>query len=230
MISPNNVESKNSEKLVTAGQLAAGIAHEIGTPLNIARGRAELLKSRAAPADAANHQIIIDQIDRVTRLIQQLLDFVRPSPTTIQVIEIGSTMQLIGELLAPEAGKRKVTLSLHTAPDLPPFRADPDRLQQVLVNLVMNGIDACDEGGHVELRATSHGGALVMEVADDGQGIPHELQAQIFDPFFTTKKRGQGTGLGLWVVAQLVRSHAGEIELDSTPGDGTIVRITWPQS
>jgi signal transduction histidine kinase len=220
----------HSEKLVTAGQLAAGIAHEVGTPLNIARGRAELLKARAAQADAANHQIIIDQIDRVTRLIQQLLDFVRPSATTIQVIDLGSTMQVITELLAPEAGKRKVSLRLDTAPGLPVLRADPDRLQQVLVNLVMNGIDACDEGGHVELRATSRAGALVMEVADDGQGIPHELQAQIFDPFFTTKKRGQGTGLGLWVVAQLVRSHAGEIELDSAPGAGTTVRITWPHS
>ncbi len=219
----------HSEKLVTAGQLAAGIAHEVGTPLNIARGRAELLQSRgAASADAANHQIIIDQIDRVTRLIQQLLDFVRPATPAIQDIDLEAAMQAVTELLAPEAAKRKVSLRVHVAAALAPLPADPDRVQQVLVNLVMNGIDACSEGGVVELRGSSTAANHVIEVSDDGQGIAHELQAQVFDPFFTTKKRGQGTGLGLWVVAQLVRSHAGELELESTPGAGTTVRITWP--
>lgn len=220
----------HSEKLVTAGQLAAGIAHEVGTPLNIARGRAELLKSRLAQGsgDAENHQIIIDQIDRVTRLIQQLLDFVRPSTTSIQEIDLEATMRAVAELLAPEAAKRKVSMHVHATEDLPPLPGDPDRVQQVLMNLVMNGIDACDHGGRVELRASISAGMHLIEVVDNGHGIAPELQAQVFDPFFTTKKRGQGTGLGLWVVAQLVRSNAGELELESGPGAGTTVRIKWP--
>jgi signal transduction histidine kinase len=98
----------------------------------------------------------------------------------------------------------------------------------MVMNLVLNAIDACEAGGHVELRASTRDGNVVVEVVDDGHGIPRELQAQVFDPFFTTKKRGQGTGLGLWVVAQLVRAHGAEIELESARGSGTTVRIAWP--
>jgi signal transduction histidine kinase len=102
----------------------------------------------------------------------------------------------------------------------------------VLVNLAMNSLDACDAGGHVTLRArpAERPSAVVLEVEDDGVGIPPAQHAQVFDPFFTTKKRGQGTGLGLWVVAQLVRSHDADIELSSAPGRGTTVRLVWPAS
>lgn len=101
-------------------------------------------------------------------------------------------------------------------------------MQQIVITLVLNAIDACERDGHVGLYARSNGRSIVLEVRDDGQGIPIGNQAQVFDPFFTTKKRGQGTGLGLWVVAQLVRAHAGEIELESAPGAGTTVRVLWP--
>jgi signal transduction histidine kinase len=108
-------------------------------------------------------------------------------------------------------------------------RADPDHVQQILVNLVMNALDACARGGRVEVRARAGGGGeVILEVADDGPGIPPEARPHVFDPFFTTKKRGQGTGLGLWVVAQLVRSGGGEIDLGDAPGAGTLVRVTWP--
>ncbi len=221
-----------TEKLVTAGQLAAGIAHEIGTPLNVARGRVELVLSHLGKdhAEAANHQIVIDQIDRVIRLIQQLLDYVRPVPAALERVDLAAMMHVVTELLAAQAAKRAVALRAEAAPGLPRLHGDPDQVQQILVNLVLNAIDACEGGGHVELRASHRGDAIVLEVADDGRGIPAEIKAQIFDPFFTTKKRGQGTGLGLWVVAQLVRAHAAEIELDTTPGGGTIVRVTWRAS
>jgi signal transduction histidine kinase len=101
-------------------------------------------------------------------------------------------------------------------------------VQQIIVNLVLNAIDACDKGGTVSLGAAKRDGAVALEVSDDGQGIPPELQTQVFDPFFTTKKRGQGTGLGLWVVAQLVRAQSAQIDLDSKPGRGTTVRVVWP--
>lgn len=220
----------HSEKLVTAGQLAAGIAHEIGTPLNIARGRVELALSHLGTAhpEAGNHQVVIDQIDRVTRLIQQLLDYVRPATTSPQLVETARTMQTVRDLLAAHAQKRGVTLVVEAPERLPALRGDPDQVQQVIVNLVLNAIDACERGGEVVLRARAGDEAIELEVVDDGQGIAHDVQTQIFDPFFTTKKRGQGTGLGLWVVAQLVRAHSAEIEVTSAPNKGTTMRVTWP--
>jgi PAS domain S-box-containing protein len=219
----------HSEKLVTAGQLAAGIAHEVGTPLNVARGRAELSLSHLGSAhkDADNQRVVIDQIDRVTRLIQQLLDYVRPAPATIQEVDLARALHAVSDLLAPQAAKRGVSLDVDVVSQISPLRADPDQVQQIIVNLTLNAIDACERGGNVWLRANARDRAVVLEIADNGSGIPREVQKQVFDPFFTTKKRGQGTGLGLWVVAQLVRAHAAEIELDSAPAKGTTVRIIW---
>jgi signal transduction histidine kinase len=221
----------HSEKLVTAGQLAAGIAHEIGTPLNIVRGRAELALSRLGPehAQAQAQRLIIDEVDRVTRLIRQLLDYVRPSPAEPRAVDVAAVIERVSTLLGPQASERGVTLATDAPAALRAVRADPDHVQQILVNLVMNAIDACPQGGRIEVRARAtpkH--EVVLEVADDGPGIPPESRAHVFDPFFTTKKRGQGTGLGLWIAAQLVRSHGGEIELADRPGPGTLVRVTWP--
>jgi signal transduction histidine kinase len=220
----------HSEKLATAGQLAAGIAHEIGTPLNIARGRAELAVSKlgADHPQSAAQRIIVEQIDYVSRLITDLLDYVRPRPSAVESIAPDAALSATSELLSSEIAKRKVRLDTEVSPGTPPLRADPGQLRQVLVNLTMNSLDACEPGGHISIRARPAAGAVVIEVEDDGVGIPSGQHAQVFDPFFTTKKRGQGTGLGLWVVAQLVRSHDAEIELHSEPGAGTLVRITWP--
>ncbi len=217
-----------SEKLATAGQLAAGIAHEIGTPLNVARGRVELSLSHlgAEHGEADNQRVVIDQIDRVTRLIQQLLDYVRPRPAAMQDVPVAPALQAVVTLLAPQAAKRHVKLHVETS-GTPVLHLDPDQLQQLVVNLTLNAIDACERGGNVWLRAKGER-AVVLEIVDDGQGIPPELHKQVFDPFFTTKKRGQGTGLGLWVVAQLVRAQAGEIDLTSEVGRGTTVRVAWP--
>ena len=222
-----------TEKLATAGQLAAGIAHEIGTPLGIIRGRAEVALDRlgAEHAQAKGQQVIIDQIDHVSRLITQLLDYVRPQPPAVQPVDSAGALAAVASLLAAEAGKRKVTLVHDAAAGLAPLRADPGQLQQVLVNLIMNALDACEAGGRVELRARAAPGDprhVVVEVVDDGVGVPEESRAQVFDPFFTTKKRGQGTGLGLWVVAQLARRHDAELELTSKVGLGTTVRLIWP--
>jgi signal transduction histidine kinase len=221
----------HSEKLVTAGQLAAGIAHEIGTPLNVARGRAELALSRLGTdhPQAPSQRVIIDEVDRVTRLIRQLLDYVRPSPAELRAVDLAAAVDRVGTLLGPQANERGVALAIDAAGALNMVRADPDHVQQIIVNLVMNALDACPRGGRVEVRARpAPAGGAVLEVADDGPGIPLETRTHVFDPFFTTKKRGQGTGLGLWIVAQLVRSHGGEIELTAGPASGTLVRITWP--
>jgi two-component system sensor histidine kinase HydH len=226
-----------AEKFATVGVLAAGIAHEIGTPLGVVRGRAEYVlgKLGAAHPQAAGVGVIIEQIDRVSRTIRQLLDFSRLQPTAVRPVLLGPLLRDVSELLRLEAERRQVRLEWELPEGVPAIAADPDQLQQVLVNLTLNACDACGAGGRVRLSAaapdgTASGawGLVSLTVRDDGCGIPPESLNQVFDPFFTTKKRGQGTGLGLTVVAHVVRNHGGRVELESEPGRGTSVTVLWP--
>ena len=223
-----------SEKLATVGVLAAGIAHEIGTPLGVARGRAEYMmgKLEADEARAADARQIVDQIDHVTRTIRRLLDFSRMKPSSARLaIDAGGLAAGVVELLGLEAEHRNIALVVDVSPQAPPVSADAEQLEQVLVNLVMNAMDACDDGGRVTVSASPadvQPPAVRITVADDGRGIPDEDRGQVFDPFFTTKKRGKGTGLGLAIVAQIARDHGATLALDSTPGKGTQVTLVWP--
>ncbi len=223
-----------SEKLATVGVLAAGIAHEIGTPLGVARGRAEYMLGKLSPDEprAADARQIVEQIDQVSRTFRRLLDFARMKPSTARLAtDAGDLAASVVELLRLEAERRQVTLEVDVAPGVPPVAADAEQLEQVLVNLVMNAMDACDGGGRVtvsaELAEVSPP-AVRIAVADDGRGIADEDQGQVFDPFFTTKKRGKGTGLGLAIVAQVARDHGATVELDSRPEEGTRVTLVWP--
>jgi signal transduction histidine kinase len=226
-----------AEKFATVGVLAAGIAHEIGTPLGVVRGRAEYVlgKLGAVHPQAPGVGVIIEQIDRVSRTIRQLLDFSRLQPAAVRPVSLGPLLRDVSELLRLEAERRQVRLEWELPEGVPAIAADPDQLQQVLVNLALNACDACSAGGRVRLTAaaldgTASGawGLVAITVRDDGCGIPPESLNQVFDPFFTTKKRGQGTGLGLTVVAHVVRNHGGRVELESEPGRGTCVTVLWP--
>jgi signal transduction histidine kinase len=222
-----------AEKLATVGVLAAGIAHEIGTPLGVVRGRAEYVlgKLGGAHPQAPGVAVIIEQIDRVSRTLRQLLDFSRLQPTAVRPVALGPLARDVYELLRVEAERRRVSLEVDVPETLPALAADPDQLQQVLVNLALNACDACGAGGRVWLGAAAPEGAwgeVTLTVRDDGCGIPRENLNQVFDPFFTTKKRGQGTGLGLTMVAHVVRNHGGRLELESEPGRGTCVTVLWP--
>jgi signal transduction histidine kinase len=227
-----------AEKLATVGVLAAGVAHEIGTPLGIIRGRAEYMRGKLGGAEHPQGRglgAIIEQIDRVSRTIRQLLDFSRIQPAEARAVFLGPLVDGLQELLKIEAGRRRVQLHVDVPGHLPALAADADQLQQVILNLVLNACDACSAGGQVRLSASGPpgdtpgaGGMLELRVEDDGCGIALEHQHQVFDPFFTTKKRGQGTGLGLTMVAQIVRNHGGQVELDSEPGRGTRVTLRWP--
>jgi signal transduction histidine kinase len=220
----------HAEKLATLGVVATGIAHEIGTPLGVVRARAELVQGKVAedhPA-RASLTVIIEQIDRVSRTIRGLLDFARVKPVAVQAVDLAAAGRTVADLLRFEAERRKVALHLDVGEPSPRAAADPDQLQQVLVNLVMNGLDACAPGGHVTVRAAAEDGRARVDVVDDGAGIPEALHKKVFDPFFTTKESGRGTGLGLPLSAQIVRAHGGEITLDSHEGRGTTVTVKWP--
>jgi two-component system, NtrC family, sensor histidine kinase HydH len=221
-----------AEKLATVGILAAGIAHEIGTPLGVIRGRAEytLRKLGDDHLQAAGLKVIVEQIDRVSRTIRELLDFSRVKVGAVSRVEVGPLVNKVQELLKYEAQKRRIKVDLQIANGLPPLAADPDQLQQVLVNLLMNAFDASSDGETVRVIAQPEGTAIRLEIVDDGCGIPPENVHRVFDPFFTTKKRGQGTGLGLTIVSQIVRGHGAEIEIESKAGRGTRVVLTWPSA
>ncbi|HEY8209496.1 MAG TPA: ATP-binding protein [Myxococcaceae bacterium] len=223
-----------AEKLASIGVLAAGVAHEIGTPLGVVRGRAEYLlgKTAAGSTHASGLGVIIEQIDQVSRTLRQLLDFSRIQPAAARPTPLEPIVENVLELLGLEAQRRSIALSAALGPGLSPMWADPDQLQQVLVNLVLNAFDACASGGRVVVGASpgEEGWAARITVQDDGYGVPEELRARVFDPFFTTKKRGQGTGLGLAIVAQIVRNHGGQIELESAEGGGTRVTVLWPSA
>jgi len=225
-----------AEKLATVGVLAAGIAHEIGTPLGVVRARAEYLHGKLGPdhALAEGTRVIVEQIDRVSRTIRELLDFARVRPASVQQVRVAQVARAATELLGFAAERARIDLDIDIPDDLV-VAADPDQLQQVVVNLVLNACDACAAGGKVRIGATAHHDpdtswdGVRITVEDDGCGIPAELRLRVFDPFYTTKKRGRGTGLGLSIAAQLVRNHGGSIDLDSEPGRGTRVTVSWPR-
>lgn len=225
-----------AEKLATVGILAAGIAHEIGTPLGVVRGRAEYIHGKLGPShpQAPGLATITEEIDRVSRTIRTLLDFSRVQPPEVQAVALAPLAESVGELLRLEAERRRVSIAVEVPESLPPLSADLDQLRQVLVNLCLNACDACAPGGVVRLQAEAGSpssgswGQVEIRLRDDGCGIPAENLNQVFDPFFTTKKRGQGTGLGLTMVAQIVRNHGAQVEISSEPGRGTLVKLTWP--
>jgi signal transduction histidine kinase len=220
-----------AEKLATTGVLAAGIAHEVGTPLGIIRARAELLgDDLASPGGRRALEAIIQQIDRIAGTIRQVLDFSRSQAVQVSPVDAGTALHAVAELLDHRFKQDDLRFTTSVEPHLPPIAADPNQLQQVLVNLLMNACDACARGAaiHVDVAPSDDGGFVEWTVRDHGSGIAQEHLLAVFDPFFTTKKRGEGTGLGLPVAAGIVRNHGGDIALTSAPGLGTTITIRWP--
>jgi signal transduction histidine kinase len=225
---------RQAETLAVAGKLASGLAHEIGTPLNIVSGRAEFLLQVLPPEDPRRQdlQVIIAQIDRISGIIRSLLDMVRPQKPEIQPTALATVLDHLVPLLGHTARRRNVILTWSIPSDLPPVLADPNQLQQVIINLLMNALEATPAEGHVTVSAhglNSNGRAgVTVSVADTGQGIPPELLPRVFEPFFTTKPAGQGTGLGLAICRDIVKEHGGEIRVESQSGVGTTVAVWLP--
>jgi len=210
--------------------LAAGIAHEVGTPLGIIRARAELLLDDIdrGPSRRAL-EAIVEQIDRISSIIRQVLDFSRVQPVELGRVDVAEAVQSALDLLGHRLRQQKVTAQADVPPEVPPVAADASQFQQVLINLVLNACDACESAGHIQVTASVAKAQRVrLEIRDSGAGIEPAHLLAVFDPFFTTKKRGEGTGLGLPIAASIVRNHGGEISLASTPGAGTTVTVIWP--
>ena len=233
---------RHAERLKTLGTLASGIAHELGNPLNVALARTNLISSGSARGEeaVANSRVIAEQLDRMTRIIRQLLDFARPhSPKRARMNLFQVTRQTL-DLLGPLAQKRGV--HLHLSDGEMPIVADidPDQFQQVITNLVVNGIQSIKEAGNVNVhiervqtrppqdQGKPEGEYIRLSVRDEGEGIPPENLPRLFEPFFTTKRVGEGTGLGLSVSYGIVREHGGWIAAESRVGAGSCFSVYIP--
>ncbi len=206
---------QRAEKLATIGTLAAGVAHEVGTPLGIISGRAEQLLPKLPGGDSGEPlrkgvTSILAQVDKVSTTIRQLLDFARVRPVDAAVVPPAQALGHAAALLEHRFRHAKVALVVDAPPSVAPVAADPGQLEQVFVNLLMNACDACASGGQVTVRARQQGEQVAFDVIDDGVGISPEHLSSVLDPFFTTKKRGQGTGLGLTIAADIVKNHGGD--------------------
>jgi two-component system sensor histidine kinase HydH len=222
---------RRAEKLATIGTLAAGVAHEVGTPLGIISGRAEQLLARVPDGESPERKgltSILTQVDKVSTTIRQLLDFARVRPIETTALTPHQALASAAALLEHRFRQQQVQLVVDAPPSVPAVAADPGQLEQVLVNLLINACDACASGGHVTARATARDGTVEIAIADDGCGIASEHLSSVLDPFFTTKKRGQGTGLGLTIAADIVKNHEGTLEIESEVGRGTTVRVCLP--
>lgn len=234
-----------TEKLATIGQLAAEIAHEVGTPLNVIAGRARSIqkKSRDHEAVEKNAEIVAEQTARITRIIQRLLDFTRRKVGHTHgkaEVNVNELSLMTMELLQGQFSSAKVRTRLDRAEGLPRVAGDQDRLQQVMINLLLNAVQAMPEGGSLGVetavvRRTRPGledGAeqsfVSFTVRDTGVGIPESSRDKIFDPFYTTKEGSGGTGLGLAVVSGIVKEHDGWIDIEANDGGGTVFRVFLP--
>ena len=230
---------QRADKLVTVGQLSAGLAHEIGSPLQIVNGRARALAARPdLPADVRRSaEILAAESDRITRIVEQLLTFSRRSVPSTTDIDVTGAVRDIIELFGPEARRHEVRLDFNFDEPLPAARADAGQVQQVVMNLLSNAVRATARGGRVSvsLRSSSFaipGGqtqpSVSLIVEDSGEGISEEILPRIFEPFFTTRGHGDGTGLGLAVVKSIIDSHGGTITVASRAGEGTCVTAQFP--
>jgi two-component system NtrC family sensor kinase len=224
---------RRADKLAAIGTLASGLAHEIGTPLNVIRGRAEhLLSNRQNPPRTGEGlEIIITQIDRISRIVRMLLDLGSRRERNFTVCDLRPIVQRTIALLETEAARRRVSCAVNLGDEPLAVRCDADQLQQVFVNLGMNALDAMGSGGSLTVAAarTDANGRKAVRIvfADTGPGISPEIRARIFDPFFTTKEPGKGTGMGLAVSESIVRDHEGEIAIEA-PQAGARIAVTLP--
>lgn len=228
---------RHSEKLAALGQLASRLAHEIGTPLNVIQGRAEQLLQRdtLAEKDRAFISVIVRQIEQISGFIRQLLTLARRSEPQLRAVRLDEIARRVWEIVGDRGNTDGVEVTVELAEDVPLILGDPDQLQQVLLNLSVNAVQAVGMAGRVTLstrfqRNGSLGttGTVEAVVADTGPGIPPHALPHLFEPFFTTKGMVGGTGLGLAICREIILNHHGDIRVESEPGQGTRFIVSLP--
>jgi signal transduction histidine kinase len=218
-----------SEKLAALGQLAAAIAHEVRNPLAVIRSAAQGLGEAVPAADQDARRasaFITAEIDRLNNVIASLLAFARPPQLQPRAVAVRELFDRGLQLTAHELAAKHVRVQRHEPADLPAVQVDADLISQVLVGLLANAVEAVPSGGEVSLQARAVDGAVEIDVADSGPGVPLDLRERIFEPFFTTRARG--TGLGLAITRQIVEAHVGRIEVGERIGGGARFTVRLP--
>ena len=223
-----------SQRLAVAGQLAASLAHEIGTPLNSISGHVQLMARRKTGDEATDRrlQIIEKQIDSIVHSVKQLLSWTRKFELRVAPVDLRHVLEETILLSSAALHLRNIKVESDLAGNCPLVYGDAGYLQQVFLNLVNNSMDAMPRGGLVKIRLTyphdSNPAEVEVKMSDTGEGIASETLRRIFDPMFTTKRMGAGTGLGLAICKQIITQHAGTIEAESEPGRGARFTIVLP--
>ncbi|HZP43097.1 MAG TPA: ATP-binding protein [Candidatus Binatia bacterium] len=217
-----------ADRLAALGTLAASIAHEIRNPLVSVRTFIQLLPERLADEEFRTtfRALALGEVERITSLITDLLAFTRPAPAQLEPADLNELVGQIVRLLDAEARRSDVELATETDPALPLVAVDDAQVKQVLMNVILNAIQACPAHGHVTVATRRDRTSCVVTVADSGPGIPPEQCERVFEPFYSTKEAG--SGLGLFVARQIVTEHGGEITIAPRPGGGAVFSIHFP--
>jgi signal transduction histidine kinase len=218
-----------ADRLSALGQLSAGLAHEIKTPLASIRGAAEILARTDDSAEREEFSSILEkEVDRLNQVVVRFLDFARPRGEGSAAADLAEAVDEVLRLVRLEGERRGVAFECGPFPKLPRVAIDPEQLRQVILNLVMNALQAMDSGGRLIVRARPEEDGVRLVVADTGPGIAPELRARIFEPFYTTRARG--TGLGLSIVKKILMNHGATIDLSDREGGGTEIEMAFPRA
>jgi two-component system, NtrC family, sensor kinase len=223
-------QMSQTEKLTSLGLLAAGVAHEVNTPLAVISNYIQML-AKQMPEGDPRHAIIekiVKHTFRASEIVNNLLNFSRTGPGELSDVDVNHVVEETLSLVAHPLKTSQIQVVKHLGQSLPRVRGSANKLQQVFLNLFLNARDAMPTGGLLEVRTAAHNGSVEIEVVDTGNGISREHIHKIFDPFFTTKPGGRGTGLGLSVSYGIIKEHSGKIDVRSTPGRGTSFHVEFP--
>lgn len=220
-------EIVRSQRLAFLGSLAAGVAHEIRNPLSSIKGLATyFMEHNEKEEDKEVAKIMIHEVDRLNRVVSQLVELARPVSISKKPVPLKSVIENSVKLLEREASEKNIQITTHAPPEEIEIALDKDRITQVLLNLYLNAIESMDKGGRLSIDVSEKEKGAVIKVSDTGSGIGKNDLAHIFDPYFTTKYTG--TGLGLAIVYNIIEAHDGKITVQSLPGDGTVFTIFLP--
>jgi len=221
-----------NEKLTSLGLLAAGVAHEVNTPLAVISNYIQMLAKQMPEGDPRQSIIdkIVKQTFRASEIVNNLLNFSRTGAAEVSSVDVNRVVEETLSLVAHPLKTARIQVVKELGKSLPAVHGSANKLQQVFLNLFLNARDAMPGGGMLEVRTSAENGSVEVEIADTGAGIAREDINRIFDPFFTTKSNGRGTGLGLSVSYGIIKEHAGKIDVRSTPGKGTSFHVEFPAS